>query len=117
MEVDRLVDGIGGITLLNRLVLVGSPLAGQRARVRLDGQLMHVIRLDGVLWRTLPCPIPTRPAAPAAGRPPDRASPPRRSRRHGAAGGSPPGAASMSHTAHPGRHDTPERPSPSSPKQ
>ncbi len=58
VEVDRLVNGIGGITLLNRLILIGSPLAGQRARIRLDGQLMHVITQDGVLWRTLPCPIP-----------------------------------------------------------
>jgi hypothetical protein len=58
VEVDRLVNGIGGVTLLNRLILVGSPLAGQRARIRLDGQLMHVITQDGVLWRTLPCPIP-----------------------------------------------------------
>ena len=55
---DRLVNGIGGITLLNRLILVGSPLAGQRARIRLDGQLMHVLTQDGQLWRTLPCPIP-----------------------------------------------------------
>jgi hypothetical protein len=58
VEVDRLVNGIGGATLLNRLILVGSPLAGQRACLRLDGQLMHVITQDGVLWRTLPCPIP-----------------------------------------------------------
>jgi transposase InsO family protein len=58
VEVDRLVNGIGGVTLLNRLVLVGSPLAGQRARIRLDGQLMHVLTQDGMLWRTLPCPIP-----------------------------------------------------------
>ena len=58
VEVDRLVNGIGGVTLLNHLVLVGSPLAGQRARIRLDGQLMHVLTQDGVLWRTLPCPIP-----------------------------------------------------------
>jgi transposase InsO family protein len=58
VEVDRLVNSIGGITLLNRLILVGSPLAGQRARIRLDGQLMHVLTQDGVLWRTLPCPIP-----------------------------------------------------------
>ena len=55
---DRLVNGIGGVTLGNRLILVGSPLAGQRARIRLDGQLMHVITQGGVLWRTLPCPIP-----------------------------------------------------------
>jgi hypothetical protein len=58
VEVDRLVNGTGGVTLGNRLILVGSPLAGQRARLRLDGQLMHVITQDGVLWRTLPCPIP-----------------------------------------------------------
>jgi len=58
VEVDRLVNGIGGVTLLNRLILVGSPLAGQRARLRLDGQLMHVITQNGLLWRTLPCPIP-----------------------------------------------------------
>src|SRR5215472_8017735 len=58
VEVDRLVNGIGGVTLLNRLILIGSPLGGQRARLRLDGQLMHVITQDGILWRTLPCPIP-----------------------------------------------------------
>jgi transposase InsO family protein len=58
VEVDRLVNGIGGVTLLNRLILVGSPLAGQRARIRLDGQLMHILTQDGRLWRTLPCPIP-----------------------------------------------------------
>jgi transposase InsO family protein len=58
VEVDRLVTSTGGVTLGNRLILVGSPLAGQRARIRLDGQLMHVITQDGVLWRTLPCPIP-----------------------------------------------------------
>jgi transposase InsO family protein len=58
VEADRLVNASGGITLGNQLILVGSPLAGQRARLRLDGQLMHVITQDGVLWRTLPCPIP-----------------------------------------------------------
>jgi transposase InsO family protein len=58
VEVDRLVNGIGGVTLLNQLILVGTPLAGQRARLRLDGQLMHVLTQDGKLWRTLPCPIP-----------------------------------------------------------
>ena len=33
-------------------------VARQRARIRLDGQVMHVITQDGILWRTLPCPIP-----------------------------------------------------------
>jgi len=36
VEVDPLVNGIGGVTLLNRLILVGSPLAGQQARIRLE---------------------------------------------------------------------------------
>ena len=58
IEVERLVNGVGGVTLLNQLVLVGFPLAGQRARLRLDGNVMHVITQDGQLWRTLPCPIP-----------------------------------------------------------
>jgi len=58
VEVDRLVSASGGITLGNQVILVGSPIAGQRARLRLEGQLMHVITQDGVLWRTLPCPIP-----------------------------------------------------------
>jgi hypothetical protein len=57
VEVQRLVNAAGIITLGNQVVQVGSPLAGQRARIRLDGQVMHVITQDGVLWRTLPCPI------------------------------------------------------------
>jgi hypothetical protein len=58
VEVQRLVNASGIITLASQVIAVGSPLAGQRARIRLDGQVMHVITQDGVLWRTLPCPIP-----------------------------------------------------------
>jgi hypothetical protein len=58
VEVQRLVNAAGIITLGNQVVQVGSPLAGQRARIRLDGQVMHVITQDGILWRSLPCPIP-----------------------------------------------------------
>ena len=58
VEVQRLVNAAGIITLGNQVIQVGSPLAGQRARIRLDGQVMHVITQDGILWRTLPCPIP-----------------------------------------------------------
>ena len=58
VEVQRLVNAAGIITIGSRVIQVGSPLAGQRARIRLDGQVMHVITQDGVLWRTLPCPIP-----------------------------------------------------------
>jgi transposase InsO family protein len=58
VEVQRLVNASGIITVSNQVIQVGSPLAGQRARIRLDGQVMHVITQDGVLWRSLPCPIP-----------------------------------------------------------
>jgi hypothetical protein len=58
VEVQRLVNSSAIITLDNQVIQVGSPLAGQRARLRLDGQVMHVITQDGMLWRTLPCPIP-----------------------------------------------------------
>jgi hypothetical protein len=58
VEVQRLVSAAGIVTLGNHVIQAGSPLAGQRARIRLDGQVMHVITHDGVLWRTLPCPIP-----------------------------------------------------------
>ena len=58
VEVQRLVSAAGIITLGNQVIQVGSPLAGQRARIRLDGQVMHVITQDGILWRSLPCPIP-----------------------------------------------------------
>jgi hypothetical protein len=58
VEVQRLVNSSGIITLANQVISIGSPLAGQRARIRLDGQVMHVITQDGLLWRTLPCPIP-----------------------------------------------------------
>ena len=57
-EVQRLVNSAGIISLGQQVVQVGSPLAGQRARIRLDGQVMHVITQDSVLWRTLPCAIP-----------------------------------------------------------
>jgi len=58
VEVQRLVNSSGIITLANQVIAVGSPLAGQRARIRLDGQVMHVLTQDGLLWRTLPCPVP-----------------------------------------------------------
>jgi transposase InsO family protein len=58
VEVERVVNASGIIALGNQVVIVGSPLAGQRARIRLEGQMMHVITQDGLLWRSLPCPIP-----------------------------------------------------------
>ena len=106
VEVQRLVNAAGIITLGSQAIQVGSPMAGQRARIRLDGQVMHVITQDGVLWRSLPCPIP--PASGTSSRAsasPGQATPPQapgspaagiRPRRH-------PDRAS----AHPGRQEDP----------
>lgn len=49
VEVQRLVNAAGIITLGNQVVRVGSPLAGLRARIRLDGQVLHVIAQNGSL--------------------------------------------------------------------
>lgn len=58
VEVDRVVNACGGISIAGRQISVGMPLAGQRVRVRLDGILLHVIDEAGQLRRTLRCPLP-----------------------------------------------------------
>ena len=81
VEVDRLVNGCGGISISGRQISVGMPLAGQRVRVRLDGVLLHVIDQAGQLRRTLRCPLPPsacgriRDARPAGTVPPPAAAP------------------------------------------
>jgi len=81
VEVDRVVNGCGGISISGHRISVGMPLAGQRIRVRLDGILIHVIDEHGQLRRTLRCPLtPTqcaqiRDGRPAAGLPPAASQP------------------------------------------
>jgi hypothetical protein len=81
VEVDRLVNGCGGISISGRQISVGMPLAGQRVRVRLDGVLLHVIDQAGQLRRTLRCPLPPsacgriRDARSATSVPPPAAAP------------------------------------------
>jgi hypothetical protein len=60
VEVDRVVNACGGISIGGRQVSVGMPLAGQRVRVRLDGVLMHVIDEAGQLRRTTAVPAGAR---------------------------------------------------------
>jgi hypothetical protein len=57
IELDRVVNTHGLITLGGRRVSVGQPLAGQRITLRLEGVVAHVIA-DGVLARTIPAPVP-----------------------------------------------------------
>ncbi|MDZ5494667.1 MULTISPECIES: hypothetical protein [Micromonospora] len=58
IEVDRLVNATGLISLAGRQHPVGYHFAGQRVTVRLDRGLMQ-ITADGVLLRSLPNPLTT----------------------------------------------------------
>jgi transposase InsO family protein len=53
IEVDRIVNRQGTVSLGHEQLQAGSPLAGQRVTIRLDGQLAHVVLSDGTLWRTV----------------------------------------------------------------
>ncbi|MFI5876619.1 IS481 family transposase [Streptomyces sp. NPDC051445] len=56
VEVARTVNASGVVGLAGQQIVVGVPLAGQRVTLRLDGPLMEVVA-DGMLVRTLPCPV------------------------------------------------------------
>jgi transposase InsO family protein len=58
IEVDRTVNATGLVSLADQQVGVGSPLAGQRVTLRMEGPLMAVLSHDGSLLRTMACPIP-----------------------------------------------------------
>jgi hypothetical protein len=57
VEVERMVNATGLVGLAGVQVSVGFELAGQRVTLRMDGTQMAVISHDGVLLRTLPCPV------------------------------------------------------------
>jgi hypothetical protein len=57
VEVDRTVNVHGGVTISGKQISVGSHLAGQRVRIRLDGILLHVIDDAGNLRRTMRSPL------------------------------------------------------------
>jgi transposase InsO family protein len=58
IEVDRTVNASGTVGLATGQVSAGSPLAGQRVTLRMEGPLMAVIGSGGSLLRTVACPIP-----------------------------------------------------------
>jgi hypothetical protein len=78
VEVDRLINACGALSLANHQHPVGYHLAGQRVTVRLDGHIMQLLDTDRTLLRTLPNPIPddmhrlrdARPGGPPAHVPP-----------------------------------------------
>jgi transposase InsO family protein len=58
VEVERTVNAAGLAGLAGAQVNVGYELAGQRVILRMDGTQMAVISQDGILRRTMPCPVP-----------------------------------------------------------
>jgi transposase InsO family protein len=57
IEVERTVNASGNVSLGDRMVSAGQPLAGQRVTLRLEGPVAHVLA-NGVLARTVACPVP-----------------------------------------------------------
>ena len=57
VEIDRTANGVGTVTVAGRPISTGFQHAGRRVTLRLDGPLLHLV-IDGILTRTMPCPIP-----------------------------------------------------------
>jgi len=93
VEVERTVNASGLAGLAGAQVNVGYELAGQRVILRMDGTQMAVISHDGILLRTMPCPVPgpdrprLRGARRAAASPPVPAGPVTVQRRVSSRGG------------------------------
>ncbi len=57
IEMERTVNASGNISVGNHIISAGSPLAGQRVTVRLDGPVAHILA-NGNTVRTIACPVP-----------------------------------------------------------
>src|SRR5215471_13885791 len=57
IEVERTVNASGNVSLGNRIISAGLPLAGQRVTLRLDGPVVRILS-GGILARTVACPVP-----------------------------------------------------------
>lgn len=90
VEVDRLVNAQGVISLARHQCPIGYHYAGRRITIRLDGSTMHLLDLDRTLLRSLPNPLPAgvrpRDARPAGPPPHIPDAPPAAQRRVSARG-------------------------------
>ncbi|MGO9217794.1 MAG: hypothetical protein ACLP5E_08505 [Streptosporangiaceae bacterium] len=75
-EVDRTVNASGNVSLGDHIISAGLPLTGQRVTLRLDGPVAHILA-DGVLVRTVACPVPPKARPRLRGARPGTAQPPR----------------------------------------
>lgn len=57
IDIERIVSASGNVTVGNHVISAGSPLAGQRVTLRLDGPVAHILA-NGSLVRTVACPVP-----------------------------------------------------------
>jgi hypothetical protein len=57
IEVERMVNASGNVSLGDHIISAGLPLAGQRVTLRLDGPVVHILS-GGILARTVACPVP-----------------------------------------------------------
>ncbi len=64
------------VSLGDYIISAGLPLTGQRVALRLDGPVAHILA-DGVLARTVACPVPTEAGPRLRGARPGTAQPPR----------------------------------------
>ena len=76
IEVDRTVNASGNVSLGDRIISAGLPLAGQRVTLRLEGPVVHVLA-GGVLARTVACAVPPEARPRLRGARPGTARPPR----------------------------------------
>jgi hypothetical protein len=58
VEVDRVVNRHGTVSLGRQQLHAGTPLAGQQVTIRLDGHLAHVVLADQTLWRSIAFTLP-----------------------------------------------------------
>ncbi len=56
LEFERTVNGVGLVSIGDKQFVVGVALAGQRIRIRLEGDVGHVVS-DGVVVRSFPCAL------------------------------------------------------------
>ena len=75
IEIERTVSASGNVSVGNQVISAGSPLAGRRVTLRLDGPVTHIL-VNGTTVRTVACPVPQaarprlRGARTAAAQPP-----------------------------------------------
>ncbi len=75
-EVDRTVNASGNVSLGDHMISAGLPLAGQRVTLRLDGPVAHVLA-QGVIVRTVACPVSPEGRPRLRGARPGTVQPPR----------------------------------------